>query len=408
MNDMQLPRLRPDQYAIACHPAKTKVLSMGRRWGKTVLGGALVGITLQQHGRVAWVAPTYKNTRPMWRWLLQATADDAKAKRLTVSKAEHTITTKRGGFLGMYSGENIDSIRGEHFHLVVLDEAARLPEDAWTDAIMPTLADLDGDAVLISTPKGKNWFFKEWTHGQKERADIHSWHAPTSANPMPTIRRAFERVRGLVPERTFRQEWLAEFVEDGSVFRGVRKAATAELQARAALGHGYIFGLDFGRQDDFTVITVIDTATRSMAAIDRFNQIDYHVQAGRIEAMAQRFRPSAIVAEANSMGIPVIEQLQRMGLPIAPFTTTNASKQIAIDALALAFEQEQLRILPDETLISELEAYTMERLPSGMLRYSAPDNGHDDCVMSLALAWYGAARGGAPAEQLAQLFDYLG
>ena len=139
-NDMQLPRLRPDQYAIACHPAKTKILSMGRRWGKTVLGGVLVGLTLQQHGRVAWIAPTYKNTRPMWRWLLMATAEDAKAKRLTVSKADRTISTKRGGFLGMYSGENIDSIRGEAFHLVVLDEAARLPEDAWTDAIMPTLS----------------------------------------------------------------------------------------------------------------------------------------------------------------------------------------------------------------------------------------------------------------------------
>jgi phage terminase large subunit-like protein len=123
--------------------------------------------------------------------------------------------------------------------------------------------------------------------------------------------------------------------------------------------------------------------------MDRFNQIDYHIQAGRIQAMADRFRPDAIVAETNSIGIPMIEQLQRLGLPIVPFTTTNASKQIAIDSLALAFERGQLRIIPDPVLMAELEAFTMEKLPSGMLRYSAPSGGHDDTVMSLAFAWHG-------------------
>ena len=66
---MELPKLRQDQLEIALHPAKTKVLSMGRRWGKTVLGGAICGNALAQHGKVAWIAPTYKNTRPLWRWL---------------------------------------------------------------------------------------------------------------------------------------------------------------------------------------------------------------------------------------------------------------------------------------------------------------------------------------------------
>lgn len=390
---MELPRLRHDQTTIAMHPAKTKVLSMGRRWGKTVLGGALVGVVLSQHGRVAWIAPNYKNTRPMWRWLLAATAEDVKRKRIVVNRSERTLETQRGGFLGIYSGDNIDSVRGESFHLVVLDEAARLPEDAWTDAIMPTLADYDGDAVLISTPRGRNWFWREWMKGQEGRADVKSWTAPTNANPMATIRRAFASVRDRVPERTYRQEWLAEFVDDAGVFRGVRRAATAEAQANMHQGHSYIFGVDWARDSDYTVITVLDTHTMSTVALDRFNQIDYHVQVGRVKALAERFRPLAIVAESNSIGQPVIEQMRRQGMPVVPFTTTNASKQIAIDALALAFERGTLRILPDEVLIGELEAYSMERLPSGLLRYGAPDGQHDDCVMSLALAYHGASMG---------------
>ena len=389
---MDLPRLRPDQYAIATHPAKTKILSMGRRWGKTVLGGALVGITLQQHGRVAWIAPTYKNTRPMWRWLLMATAADAKAKRLTVHKSDRTITTRRGGFLGMYSGENIDSIRGEAFHLVVLDEAARLPEDAWTDAIMPTLADLDGDAVLISTPKGKNWFFTQWIQGQEGREDVKSWVAPTCANPMPTIQRAFERVRGLVSERTFKQEWLAEFIDDGSVFRNILESATAPRQDGPQGGATYVAGVDWALSTDFTVLTIIDATNRRVAYIDRFNGVDYSLQRQRIAAACERFHVAAVIAEENAMGKPNNDELRRMGLPVRDFTTTNASKAELVEGLAAAFEQGNIKIIHDPVLIAELQAFGAERLPGGMTRYSAPSGGHDDCVMSLALAWYAAVK----------------
>jgi len=389
---VDLPRLRPDQYAIATHPAKTKILSMGRRWGKTVLGGALVGITLQQHGRVAWIAPTYKNTRPMWRWLLMATAADAKAKRLTVHKSDRTITTRRGGFLGMYSGENIDSIRGEAFHLVVLDEAARLPEDAWTDAIMPTLADLDGDAVLISTPKGKNWFFTQWIQGQEGRDDVKSWVAPTCANPMPTIQRAFERVRGLVSERTFKQEWLAEFIDDGSVFRNILESATAPRQDRPQGGATYVAGVDWALSTDFTVLTVIDATNRRVAFIDRFNGVDYSLQRQRIAAACERFHVAAVIAEENAMGKPNNDELRRMGLPVRDFTTTNASKAELVESLAAAFEQGNIQIIHDQTLIAELQAFGAERLPGGMTRYSAPSGGHDDMVISLALAWYAAMK----------------
>ena len=90
------------------------------------------------------------------------------------------------------------------------------------------------------------------------------------------------------------------------------------------------------------------------------------------------------------MGTPIIEDLQRAGLPVYPFTTTNATKAAIIDALSLAFERGTLTILPDEVLVGELQAYTSERLPSGLTRYSAPQGMHDDTVIALALAnWFG-------------------
>lgn len=387
---MDLPRLRRDQMRIAIDPAKVKVLSMGRRWGKTVLGGVLVGLTLQQHGRVAWVAPTYKNTRPMWRWLQMALADDAKHKRVSIHKSERTIETQRGGFVGLYSGDNIDSIRGEAFHLVVIDEAAKIAEDAWTDAIMPTLADFDGDAVLISTPRGKNWFYTEWIRGQGQDKGHRSWTSPTSDNPMPTIRRAFDKVRSRVPERSFRQEWLAEFVDDGSLFRNVTACATAKPLDGRRGDRTYIAGLDWALSYDFTVLTIIDANTRELVFIDRYNGVDYSMQRQRIKAACDRFGIAGMIAESNAMGKPNNDELRRMGLPVRDFVTTNATKADAIESLAAAFEQGNIRILDDPTLIAELQSYEVERLPSGMVRYSAPEGMHDDTVMSLALAWQGA------------------
>ena len=359
-----------------------------------MLGGRVVMEVLRQHGKVAWVTPTFKNSRPLWRWSVQVTAQAVKARRMTVSKTERTIETTRGGLLALFSGDNIDAIRGEAFNCVVLDEAARLPEDAWTDAIMPTLADYDGDAILISTPKGKNWFWLEWLKGQEMSAEYASWQAPTSDNPMPSIQRAFQKVRDRVPENTFRQEWLAEFIEGGTVFRRIREAATATTHDKARPGHEYIIGVDWAKHADWTVLAVLDITDNALVYLDRFNQIDYTLQRKRLEALHQRFRPHTIMAERNSIGDPAIEELQRAGLPVQPFTTTNASKAQAIDGLALAFEQGALRIPNDPVLIGELQAYEMERLPSGMLRYSAPDGMHDDTVMALAIAWHGATNTG--------------
>jgi hypothetical protein len=85
---------------------------------------------------------------------------------------------------------------------------------------------------------------------------------------------------------------------------------------------------------------------------------------------------------------------------VPPFTTTYATKTAVIDALALAFERGDLAILPDPVLLAELQAYEMERLPSGLLRYSAPEGMHDDTVMALAFAWQ-AANAVTPESRIA-------
>ena len=385
---MDLPKLRPDQAKIATDPAKIKVLAMGRRWGKTVLGGAIVGAALRQHGKVAWIAPTYKNTRPMWRWLISSLGSDIANKRVTVDKSGLTIETKNNGLLSIYSGDNIDSIRGEAFHLVVLDEAAKLDEYAWTDAIMPTLADYDGEAVLISTPRGRNWFWREWVTGIDDNGYQKSWTAPTLDNPIKAIQAAFERAKQRVPERTFLQEWMAQFVDDGGgVFRGVRQAAILQPQEPSNSGQ-YLGGIDWALSYDSTVFTVIDALTGQQVYLDRFTGVDYGLQRVRIAASAKRYNVVNVLAEANGMGKPNNDELRRMGIPVRDFVTSNASKAEIIENLAAGFELGNIKILDDAVQLTEIESYESERLPGGMVRYNAPKGMHDDTVIALALAYY--------------------
>lgn len=377
-----------DQWEIATHPAKIKVLCMGRRWGKTMMSGAVCLAAAARGNAVAWVAPSYKNTRPLWRF-----AERIAGGVADVSRSERVITFPRAGWLGVYSAaDDADAIRGEAFDLVVMDEAAKIPEEAWTDAIQPTLADSAGDALLISTPRGRNWFWREWLRGNQHDAGYASFTAPSSANPNPNIKRAAALARERVSDRTYRQEWLAEFVEDGSgVFRNVRAAATAERWDKWREGAQIIGGLDWALSTDFTVLTLIDAATMQVVHTDRFNGVDYSLQRERIKATAERFRATFIIAEANAMGKPNNDELRRMGVRVRDFTTTNTTKADAIESLAAAFERGQLRIPPDQELIAELEAFESERLPSGMTRYAAPAGMHDDHAMSLALAFSAVA-----------------
>lgn len=392
MTTLYLPELRADQKRIVQfargNQANTAVVAMGRRWGKSTMAGAFCTLAAARGAHVAWIVPTYKNGRPLWRNVERYLAPLEKTGLARLNKSDRIAEVKGAGQLGIYSADNPTSILGEAFHLVVIDEAARIPEEVWTDTIQPTLADFGGKAILISTPKGRNWFWREWARGKSGDPAVMAFQAPSSDNPNPRIKAAAEHARTRVPERTYRQEWLAEFIDDSSdVFRGVRALATAETQEQAIEGHQYVIGADWGQTVDYTVFTVIDSTLQSVVYVDRFNEVDYGTARSRLAALWQRFGRCAVVAEQNGIGLPIIESCWRDGIPVQPFTTTNASKAEAIGALILAFEQRTLHVLPYEPLILELESFEQERMPSGLIRYAAPEGLHDDCVMSLAFAW---------------------
>lgn len=380
-----LPRYHAGQARVVRESTRFNVIACGRRWGKTTMCLRLVAETALHERPAGWFAPTYKQLAPVWREVADA-LEPVTARRSEQEKRLQLIT---GGVVDFWSLDEPSAARGRKYARVVVDEAAHVRdlEHAWQNVIRPTLTDYEGEAWFPSTPNGRNHFWHLFRRGlDPAYPEWGAWRFPTTENPhIPAADVAAARLE--LPERVYAQEYLGEFLEDeGAVFRRVLDAATSAPAPRAEPGHQYVMGVDWGKLNDFTVLSVVDVKERRQVALDRFNQIDYAVQMGRLRAMVDRFTPALIVAEHNSIGAPLIEQMQRAGLPVYAWTATNASKAAAVEALSLCFEQDLLRILPDETQTGELLAFEAERLPSGMIRYGAPEGQHDDCVIALALS----------------------
>jgi len=373
------------QLEVHQSPARFKVLSAGRRWGKTRLGVNECLDAASKGGRAWWVSPSYKTSEVGWRPLRQIAR---KIPNAEVRLVDRMVTLPGGGFVAVRSADNPDSLRGEGLDFVVMDECAFMQKEAWTEAIRPALSDRLGKALFISTPKGRNWFWENYQRGINQEEGWQSWTFPTVNNPYIEASEVEAAKRDL-PEIIYRQEYLAEFVDDaGGVFRRVQEAAILTPQEPQA-GRQYVAGVDVASSIDFTVVSVLDVESKEMVYLDRFNRVDYPVLIDRLESVYHRYHLTSMVVESNSIGRPVIDELVARGLNIVPFTTTSATKQAIIQNLQSAFENGLIRVLNDPVLVGELLSFESKRNASGSFSYSAPNGMHDDCVMSLAIAWSG-------------------
>lgn len=165
-------KLHPGQVAIYNSPARFKVCAAGRRFGKSHFAAAMLGIAalatehrgykLNAENKVYYVAPTADQARrvmwPKLRTLLGYEKQGGFIRRENVNDGWIELISGRQIFIK--GADNPDSLRGEGYSFVVLDEYADMKEMVWEEIIEPALMDVMGDALFIGTPKGKNHFFK--------------------------------------------------------------------------------------------------------------------------------------------------------------------------------------------------------------------------------------------------------
>lgn len=386
--------------------ALRRVLACGVRFGKS-LAAAMEGLAaaMQPCERsIGWVvAPTYDLADRVFREIQYTAAQHLKhrVKMMRESDRRLVITNMAGGVseIRAKSADNPVSLLGEGLDWAIIDEAARLKPTIWQSHISQRLIDKRGWALLISTPKGKGWFYDMFMRGQKGEPDFESWNAPSWQNPL-LDKALIDRERGRLPARVFAQEFGGEFVEGaGAVFRGVRECATGEFAAPVA-GKEYYGGLDLAKVQDYTVLVILDK-TGKVVFVDRFHRLDWSMQIARIKAAAKRYNDCGILVDTTGAGEPVYESMCEEEIDVAAYPFTARSKAALVNGLAIAIEQRQV-VLPRPQLwpegIEELEAFEYSVTERGATRMEAPGGMHDDCVMALGLAWMQFVEGSRVTE----------
>lgn len=319
--------LHEAQKQIIQERKRFNVACCGRRFGKSRMGGSLlIETTWKESAPAAWLSPTYPMLQQVWREFTELNYKIIEK----VNETEKRIKIKNGGAIDFWSADNFDSIRGNKYARVIIDEAAicRNLEDAWQQAIRPTLTDFQGDAYFFSTPKGAN-FFKELF--DRNEGEWKSWQLPTSSNPF-IVASEIESARNELPPNVFAQEYEARFISEiGKVFK--KAVITNEIPNNLRYSIGTDLAYSKSTQSDYSVVVVMGKDTSDnyyIVHVEKWqSEIGQTIE--RLRAVQSKYSVP-IVVESNGVQKAVADMIQNAGLRIR---RTNPSTDKLTRALSM-------------------------------------------------------------------------
>lgn len=223
---------------IRCRKQFKGLLSTERRWsiavahrraGKTVAcvqrlyKGALE--CRLREPRFAYVAPLYSQAKDVaWEYVKHYAARlGAQA-----NESELRVDLPNGARIRLYGADNPDRLRGLYLDGVILDEFADMRPSVWGEVIRPMLADRQGWATFIGTPKGHNDFYDRWQDAQKDPAWFAVMLRASETGLLPADELA--DARKSMSEDQYAQEFECSFEAaiQGAYFASQMKAMRAD------------------------------------------------------------------------------------------------------------------------------------------------------------------------------------
>ena len=395
------------------------IVACGTKFGKTfgAAGAMVLAAPRVAQSNWRWLAPFYSQSQigfNLVQKLLPREFIDCKKSTLDIEIPSNDI------HLGFIHGQNAIQLEGHEIHGYVFDECAKLHEDVYISARTTTTKTRSigfGKKLLISTPFGRNWFYRRAVAAQEEmyRAKREKrapklifLTAPTTANPTIS-KEIIEDARANLPGRLFEQYYEARFVDSATVFGEApfkcmfgdeaffQSETFGELITRGANTKTVVIGADWARGKtlghDATVFTAIDynAAPMKVVGIQRSRGLNITEQIKNLIRFASKFDEcSKVIHDKTGIGLAFDDQLEMTNLPFSGISFTVERKAELVTKLMTNFEQERIVIPNLVELKHEIKFYSCEITKTGLMRFGAGEGQTDDILTSLMLANAGA------------------
>ncbi len=389
-------------------------VACGTKFGKTMAASVAMcyAAPKRRAGLFRWIAPNYAQSRIGFD-LCKRLLPPEPYIQINKSTPHLLFPSLQDTKIEFKTGHDAEALEGFATNGNILDEASKLKEDVYV-SVKTTRTITKGPIVGVSTPRGKGWFYKKCMEAKSKMAwclkkGIPPTHifltAPSSANPWVTAD-TIQDARDTLPLRLFAQYFLAEFVDDGEVFSGFHDCIYLdeelefnnknfsfwiwgeyeEKDGQAQVD--VVMGVDWGKHDDYTVITVWDYKQKRMIGLLRFRGVNYMTAIKYLVLFARRFRKVEMINhDKTGLGEVLDDKLAETDLNYEGVTFTNAVKNELVNSLMLAIEQRIPQFPRWDTMMSELDAFEVTTNALGTMIYSAPGGQHDDIVTSMILGW---------------------
>ena len=325
MSTVVIPYTPRPLWRDTIHPALTRyrfaVLVCHRRFGKTVgtVNEMLKKAILNERKApvYAYVAP-YRNQakRVAWEYLKYYT-NPIPGRTVNESELYVELPTRHNGSPGarlyIIGADHPDALRGIYLDGVILDEYADIKPELWGGVIRPALADRQGWAVFIGTPKGQNQFYEMYQQAEKSDGWYSCIYRADETGVLPA--EELKDMQAQMTEMEIRQELLCDFTASASdvviPIDLVSAAVERELTEKDVEGQPVILGVDVARfGDDRTVLCVRQGLwTRDVRTFTGLSTMEV---ANRVIDCINQHRPQAVFIDAGAMGAGVIDRLRQL------------------------------------------------------------------------------------------------
>lgn len=394
---MYISGFKPYNYQIEFLLDETKriIFVSGRQVGKTTICAIKVLWRALTHSNevVLILSPTQRQSSLMFWKIREMLKRRPLIQAFVARETLTTITFINGSSIYcLPSGHTGDTVRGFSPTLIIVDEAAYVPDPVYT-AIEPSLAATNGDMILLSTPFGKRGRFYEGF--QSDKWSTH--HVKSRENPLIT-QDFLEGQKRSMTHLDYIQEFEGAFVEESDTFlrRELIMHCMEDYQEEGPLENiDYFLGVDFARYgSDETVFTLVKYQRDRFKVVRIINTYKKPMtdSVGRIMALDKEWNFKKIYLDETGLGGGAVDiLLEKIGrTKIVPVTFTLQNKEEMYKNLQYLMEKGRIIYFNHRKLINQLSNLVYQYTSNGHLKVHHPDLGHDDYPDSLALSVFGA------------------